>query len=107
MANYALFKDLKTIAVPLERIYLDPNNPRFVGPNWVDVPDQEIDSEAVQEKTRLKLKEEHGVDKLRMSMEANGYLPIDRIIVREFKPDKFVVLEGNRRICAAKLVGPL
>lgn len=40
-----------------------------------------------------------------MNMEENGYLPIDRIIVREFKDGKYVVLEGNRRICAAKQIG--
>jgi len=37
-------------------------------------------------------------------MEVNGYLPIDRVIVRQFAENQYVVLEGNRRICAAKLV---
>ncbi|HUE00721.1 MAG TPA: hypothetical protein VMR62_14200 [Bryobacteraceae bacterium] len=50
---------------------------------------------------------DYGVDKLRMNMEVNGYLPIDRVIVRKFKEGKFVVLEGNRRICAAKLITPI
>jgi hypothetical protein len=42
-----------------------------------------------------------------MNMEVNGFLPIDRVVVREFAEDQYVVLEGNRRICAAKLITPL
>jgi len=42
-----------------------------------------------------------------MNMEVNGYLPIDRVIVREFSASKYVVLEGNRRICAAKMISDL
>ena len=29
-------------------------------------------------------------------------MPIDRVIVKRFAEDKYVILEGNRRICAAK-----
>jgi hypothetical protein len=76
MANYALFKDLTAISASLGSIYLDPNNPRFVGPNWIDITDEYIDSEPAQESTRFKLVQEYGVEKLRMSMEVNGYLPI-------------------------------
>lgn len=38
-------------------------------------------------------------------MEVNGYLPIDRVVVRKFTSDNYVVLEGNRRICAARMIG--
>ena len=104
MATEALVKDLKEIELPLESIYLDPNNPRFVGKNWTYVPDDEIENPNIQDQSRLRLVNEFGVDKLRMNMEVNGYLPIDRVIVREFTSSKYVVLEGNRRICAAKLM---
>jgi hypothetical protein len=99
-----LVGDLNSIEVELASLFLDPNNPRFVGPNWSYVPDSEIDSQAAQEAARLKLLREFGADKLRMNMEANGFLPIDRVIVRQFGEGKYVVLEGNRRICAAKLL---
>ena len=75
-----------------------------MGRNWKRVDDNDIDSESAQENARALLVREYGVDKLRMNMEVNGYLPIDRVIVRRFKDDKFVVLEGNRRICAAKMI---
>ena len=52
-----------------------------------------------------RLLKEFAADKLRMNMEVNGYLPIDRIIVRRVADDIFVVLEGNRRIAAAKTIG--
>jgi hypothetical protein len=102
-----IFQDLVAQDLPLELIFLDPNNPRFVGPNWQRVEDDKIDTEPVQEGTRMLMIRDYGVDKLRMNMEVNGYLPIDRVIVRKFKEGKFVVLEGNRRICAAKLITPI
>jgi hypothetical protein len=104
MGTTALVKDLIEIALPLGSIYLDPNNPRFVAQDWTYIPDAQIADEAVQSDTRLRLLREFGVEKLKMNMEVNGYLPIDRVIVREFSKDKYVVLEGNRRICAAKMI---
>lgn len=99
-----IYQDLIARDVPLISLFLDPNNPRFVGPNWQRVEDDQIDSGPVQENARMLLIKSYGVDKLRMNMEVNGYLPIDRVIVRKFKDEKFVVLEGNRRICAAKML---
>lgn len=61
----------------------------------------------MQENARLLLIRDYGVEKLRMNMEVNGYLPMDRIVVRKFTKGKYLVLEGNRRICAAKLIGPI
>jgi hypothetical protein len=100
----SLNQSLVPVNLRLDRLYLDPNNPRFVGSSWVDTPIEEIDNGKVQERVRQRLVADYSVDKLRMSMEVNGYLPIDRIVVREFKPEKYVVLEGNRRICAAQMI---
>ena len=102
--SYALALDLKEATLPLEQIFLDPNNPRFVDPDWSYVSDEDIAKEAIQDEARRRLVAEFDVDKLRMNMEVNGYLPIDRVIVREFAPEKYVILEGNRRICAAKIL---
>jgi hypothetical protein len=77
-----IFQDLVPLDLPLESIFLDPNNPRFVGPNWQQVEDVNTDSEAIQENARMLMVRDYGVDKLRMNMEVNGYLPIDRVIVR-------------------------
>lgn len=99
-----LVNELVPLDISLDSIYLDPNNPRFVVPNWVYVPDSDIENESIQEDTRRRLVTEFRADRLRMNMEVNGYLPIDRVIVREFAKSKYVVLEGNRRICSAKLL---
>jgi hypothetical protein len=101
----AIAQDLIPIDIPLPEIFLDPNNPRFVTSNWQNVPDSDVPLEAVQEGARARLVQGYGIDKLKMSMEVNGYLPIDRVIVRALSKGGYVVLEGNRRICAAKLVG--
>jgi hypothetical protein len=102
-----IFQDLIARELPLDSIFLDPNNPRFVGPNWQIVKDEDVDSDTVQETARRLLIKNYGIDKLRMNLEVNGYLPIDRVIVRKFKEGMYVVLEGNRRICAAKLIAPI
>ncbi len=107
MAVSPIFQDLVGRTLPLAGIFLDPNNPRFVGPDSQKVPDEDIDNEAVQESARVLLIRDYGVEKLRMNMEVNGYLPMDRVVVRKFKENKYVLLEGNRRICAAKLIGPI
>jgi hypothetical protein len=67
-----IFKDLIPRDLPLASIFLDPNNPRFVGPNWQRVEDDKIDSELTQEAARMLLIKNYGVEKLRMNMEVNG-----------------------------------
>jgi hypothetical protein len=105
----AIYQDLVSITAPLDSIYLDPNNPRFVGISSKWVEDSDIDLEKIQDEARTLLVRDYEVDKLRMNMEVNGYLPMDRIVVRRFKPEltpaKYVVLEGNRRVAAAKMIG--
>lgn len=107
MTIEALSTQLAPADVALDAIYLDPNNPRFVTSNWEAIAEQDIDDDEIQEAARRRLLRLFDVGKLRMNMEVNGFLPIDRVVVREFKPGKYVVLEGNRRICAAKLISAL
>src|SRR5947208_2404570 len=102
MKTFPVYEELSAIEVALEHLFLDPNNPRFAEFNGTFVPDSAI--EAVQQRVQQILMSSFAVDKLIMNMEVNGYLPIDRVVVREFERDKYVVLEGNRRICAAKAV---
>lgn len=99
---YAIGEDLVDEDISLKQIYLDPNNPRFVGSNWEDIPDEELTEESVQEQVTRRLIQKYDIEKLRSNMEINGYLPIDRVVVRKLDDNSYVVLEGNRRICAAK-----
>lgn len=105
MSLTPLHQFLTPVELPLSSIYLDPNNPRFTEANWEYVPQTEWDMPDVQEKAQRRLVGDFDVEKLRMNMEVNGFLPIDRVIVRKFGDGKYLVLEGNRRICAAKMIG--
>lgn len=101
----SLAADLTPQSIALENIFLDPNNPRFVGSDWTYIPDDEVTQLPVQQAARRRLVDHHDVGKLQSVMEANGFLPIDRVVVRKLDEDgNYVVLEGNRRICAAKEV---
>lgn len=95
---------LSSIQLPLNKIYLDPNNPRFTDESSIRVPDESIESAPLQRDLMFKIQREFPVGSLMDSIEQNGYLPIDRIVIRKFKEDKYVVLEGNRRITAAKIL---
>lgn len=99
-----IFQELSPISVSLDQLFLDPNNPRFTEANWTHVSEADIDKSDVQDRTKRRLVADFDVDKLRMSMEVNGFLPIDRTVIKAFATDKYVVLEGNRRICVAKAI---
>jgi hypothetical protein len=61
----------------------------------------------VIDKTRKKMRDdgdEYEIDIIKRSIMKNGWQPVDFIFVRRFtdKEDRFVVLEGNRRVVAVK-----
>jgi hypothetical protein len=102
-------------SVPLDRILLDPNNPRLIGTgstgtaSYQGVPEDRVSEETVQESTLAKLNSQRAfdLDSLRASIANSGLLPVDRIVVRPIaKADggdqTYVVVEGNRRIAACK-----
>ncbi|MGG1519013.1 hypothetical protein ABE504_26620 [Paenibacillus oryzisoli] len=104
MSTYPIYKELIEEDINLDNLYLDANNPRFVGSDWSYVPENNIDSDQIQKVTRMILERDYQIDKLVMNMEVNGYLPIDRVVVKQFAENKYYILEGNRRICAAKIL---
>lgn len=104
MEIHPIFKELFTKDIELEKIFLDPNNPRFISMDWEHVPDSKVKDESIQKAVINKLETDFSVDRLVMNMEINGFLPIDRVVLRQIDDDSYVVLEGNRRICAAKLL---
>jgi hypothetical protein len=110
---------LKEISVALEDLYLDPNNPRFARSLNLsrELSDNEI-PDAQSQLRRIFINErdtESGVEEedvegegpirigdLVRSMEEIGFVPIDRVVVRKMPEGGYVVIEGNRRISAAK-----
>ena len=93
---------LDEATLDFEQIFLDPNNPRFWTEKGIrDIPDPKIPDPSVQAKTHDKIAS-FGISELHDSMLRNGFLPLDRIVVRpiEGHSDKFVIVEGNRRFAA-------
>lgn len=101
---------LSAITITLDDILLDPNNPRFsdLGDDFRIVQASRFNDERVQGHTMEKMKaDSFHVAELRDTIKELGFLPMDKIVVREWEfsteeSPKYVVIEGNRRITALK-----
>ena len=96
---------LEVSKLRFDQIFLDPNNPRFWAEKTTrDVPDAKIPGPRVQSRAFDDISTKHGIRELRDSILRNGFLPLDRIVVRpiETHEGKFVIVEGNRRFAALK-----
>lgn len=84
--------------ISVDTIFLDPNNPRFWSESkWALVRDANVPDQSIQNKTRKEI-DRHGIDDLYNSILRNGFLLLDRIVVRPLiGSESFVVVEGNRR----------
>ena len=91
--------------VSLGRLYLDPNNFRFVDqPEYRPVPPECVFDADVQRRTTgfvLGRNQEHVRD-LIDSVTENGWLDIDPILARRQDGGRFLVVEGNRRVATLK-----
>lgn len=90
---------LRVTEVSVNSIFLDPNNPRFWSESkWAVVQDASVAESTVQVRTKQEI-DKHGVEDLYNSMLRNGFLLLDRIVVRPSSDvgNKFIVVEGNRR----------
>lgn len=91
----------------LKNLYLDPNNYRFLDKNDYAKCDDEIAVEKnVQNRTKdlLTGKNNNNVSDLIASFIQNGYIPVDQIQVRKVAHQKYLVIEGNRRVAALKVL---
>ena len=104
---------LKSIEINIEKLLLDPNNTRFIKDlsGHQRVVDEEVES--LQKKTlsrfsRIGTSDEidvTNISDLYASMKTIGYVSIDRIVVKNLlNTDKYLVIEGNRRISAVKTI---
>ena len=105
--NFVDPEDLQPVTIELENLYLDPNNPRFLDVKRIrDKPwsEKQITSENAQKFAIDLLMRNEEIASLKNSILSNGYIPMDRIVVREIKENEgsYVVLEGNRRTLACK-----
>ena len=82
----------KTTLVPVEKLQLDPQNPRLISADGITAEAEII--------AQLYRREE--LSELLQSISANGYLDIEPLIVKA-QDNVLVVLEGNRRLAAINL----
>ena len=87
--------------VKLEDILVDPNNPRLLEMGFEEVPDDRTAEEDVQKEAIANMKR-IGLKDIIEKVKKFGFLTVDRVVVRPLNEDKFVVLEGNRRISSLK-----
>lgn len=91
-------------SVSVGNLLLDPNNYRFQdAKDFVPASEGRFAEVSVQSKAFARLRDE-GLAELKNSILHNGFLPFERIVVREFEGDKHLVLEGNRRVAALKWI---
>lgn len=97
--------------VDISQLYLDPNNFRLINEkNYSQVPVDKICDAQVQKRTLTLLTglKNENIQDLLDSFKANGYLPVDQIQVkRVVGTENYIVLEGNRRTAALKVLKEL
>lgn len=101
---------LAPIQVSLDQLLLDVNNPRFseLGEDLNPIPENRFADEKVQASALEKMKQDiFDVSELKDTIKTIGFLPMDRMVLRKWKSggdnqEKFVVIEGNRRLTALK-----
>ena len=92
---------MKPVKVKLEQIYLDPNNPRLETPGKVRVPDERITESGIRQRCMQQM-QDIGINDLVGSIKTNGFWGVDKVVLRPLDSDKYVVVEGNRRVSALK-----
>ncbi|GHU75340.1 hypothetical protein FACS1894188_06000 [Clostridia bacterium] len=86
--------------VKLSNIFLDVENPRFA--SYFERVGQDMSS-ATQKDVDEYLKKYESIDVLSVRIaEVNGLHPTELIACMKNDDGKFIVLEGNRRVCACK-----
>ncbi len=102
---------LTPIKVNIDQLLLDANNPRFseLGEDLNQVNEGRFADDKVQAFTFERMKAEvFDVAELKDTIKTLGFLPMDRIVVRRWlgnlspSSEKYVVIEGNRRLSALK-----
>lgn len=107
MGSHNLIPEMEDRMVRTDTLCLDPNNPRFAVDDSDIVDHAKSGDSGVIKRTFEKMEKgthshHHDVEEVQNSIVAKGWQGVDAIFVRQFQkgPDRYVVLEGNRRVCA-------
>jgi len=103
--NEPMVETAKKRSFNLKNLYLDPNNYRFVdNRNYVEVPEDKLFDENVQKRSSIFIegKKRSNISDLIASFKSNGFLDVDVIQVRDLGNNRYLVIEGNRRVASLK-----
>jgi hypothetical protein len=97
----------KAVTVPFDALFQDANNPRLareVGPGYEDA--KALFDAVRRDALTHEIAESHDVKAVLEAILAHGWMEIDAIVVWSHPrvKDKFVVVEGNRRITALRKI---
>lgn len=95
---------MKKVQVKLEQLYLDPNNPRLEISNRERTPDERALEPGIQENCLERMRTEIKVADLVDSIKTCGFATMDRIVLKSVQENNYIVLEGNRRVTALKVL---
>lgn len=97
--------NLAPITVRPEQLYLDPRNPRIALEFEGVWSEEDILNPKVQERLLEALRGSYHVEKLMQNISEKGFQKgMGSFLVKKISTDKFIVLEGNRRTAAIKLL---
>ena len=102
-----LHERFTAILVDPDELLFDPNNPRYHGDflDYVFVPHAQIGLEDQQERAFKRILDKRfAVKELAKSIAQVGYLPIDNFVVARYDANRYLVIEGNRRLAALRLI---
>jgi hypothetical protein len=90
-----------------DTLLFDPNNYRFQDKDeYVQAAEERFFERTVQERAYHRLKDE-GIQDLKRSILQNGFIPVEHLVVRPYRfsdDQRYVVIEGNRRLAAVKWI---
>ena len=98
--------EIKPLRVKMDKLALDPNNPRFITQSSQRVDVSNILDAPVQSATRRKMASlvkgeiDNRISDIEQSILENGFLPVDRIYVIHLENGRYLTIEGNRRVTA-------
>jgi hypothetical protein len=100
--------DLHSETLSPDALLLDPNNYRFQDTeNFVYAAEDRFHEDSVQNNALRRIRDEEGLQSLKNSILRNGFMPVERIVVRPYKDSvegKYVIIDGNRRLAAIKWI---
>jgi AAA15 family ATPase/GTPase len=105
--NELMIETAKKRSFNLKNLYLDPNNYRFVdNHNYVVVPEDKLIDDNVQKRSSIFIegKKRSNISDLIASFKSNGFLDVDVIQVRDLGNNRYLVIEGNRRVASLKVL---